>query len=171
MKKHQPHWIIYTESPPFGGLSVLGKKMELKTIKPESYRRLKKGRPQVLTKDRGYGVLYLKHGSLIFALPLRSKLNHPNGFKTLFDKQEGAWNGVDYSKALIVDADDLAHEAFKPRDEAEYTKIKNNSDKIAKEFFEYLAEYIVSIREGKELKQKFKFTTLQYFHEELGLNL
>jgi len=145
--------------------------MELRRIKEASYQRLSAERPQVLTKNRGYGVLYFRHGEMIFALPLRSNLNHPNGLRTIFDKRAGQWNGVDYSKALIVDPDDLLPEAFKPKNSAEYDKIKANSEKIKREFFEYLAEYIVSIREGKELDRKFHFTTLQYFHRELGLNL
>ncbi len=144
--------------------------MELRRIKEASYQRLRVERPQVMTKNRGYGVLYFKHGEMIFALPLRSNLNHPHGLKTIFDKQTGQWNGVDYSKVLIVEPDDLMPEAFKPRNPAEYDKIKDNSEKIKKEFFEYLAEYIVCIREGKDLERKFHFTTLQYFHRELGLD-
>lgn len=141
--------------------------MELKCIKEDAYNRLSEGRNQVLTKDRGYGVIYLPIGEMIFALPLRSNLNHPNGFKTVLVGK--SWNGIDYSKALIVKSDDLEIEAFKTRTDDEYQKIKNNKEKIKKEFFKYLEEYITSVSAGKPMHQKFKFTTLQYFHEELGI--
>lgn len=142
--------------------------MELRSLKPEAYARLSNGRPQVLSKDRGYGVIYLDYGGLVFALPLRSNLNHPNGFKTILSGK--AWNGIDYSKALVVDANDFELVAFKTRDNNEYEKIKRNKDKIKVEFIEYLTEYITLVSGGKQLPQKFKFTTLQYFHAELGIN-
>lgn len=144
--------------------------MKLRTIKPESYARISANRPQVLTKDRGYGVIYFTHEALIFALPLRSNLNHPNGFKTLLDKRSKTWNGIDYTKVLIVSEDDLMKEAFKPRDTAEYDKIQNNSEKIKTQFILYLTEYVKAVKSGKPLDRKFTFTTLQYFHAELGLN-
>ena len=141
--------------------------MDLRSLKPDAYARLSNGRPQVLSKDRGYGVIYLDYGGLVFALPLRSNLNHPNGFKTILS--DGLWNGIDYSKALVVDADDFELVAFKTRKNDEYLKIKRNKDKIEKEFIEYLTEYMTAISDGKALPQKFQFTTLQYFHTELGL--
>jgi len=141
--------------------------MDLRSLKPDAYARLSNNRPQVLSKDRGYGVIYLDYGNLIFALPLRSNLNHPSGFKTILSG--GVWNGIDYSKALIVDADDFELAAFKTRENDEYLKIKRNKDKIKKEFIEYLTEYVTVISDGKDLPKKFKFTTLQYFHTELDL--
>lgn len=141
--------------------------MDLRSLKPGSYARLSNGRPQVLSKDRGYGVVYLGYGGLVFALPLRSNLNHPHGFKTVFDGK--VWNGIDYTKALVVNASDFEQVAFKTRDNNEYLKIKKNKDKIEREFIMYLTEYVDAISGGEELNQKFKFTTLQYFHTELGI--
>ena len=141
--------------------------MDLKRIKETSYQKISEGRPQVLTKNRGYGVIYISDGKLIFALPLRSNLNHPHGFKTVL--QGKSWNGIDYTKALIVKEDDLEHEAFKTRNNDEYIKIKRNKDKIKKEFYKYLEEYLTCIKEGGVQKNKFKYTTLQYFHTELGI--
>lgn len=141
--------------------------MELKRIKPDSYARISHGRDQVLQKSRGYGVVYLSFGELIFALPLRSNLNHPNGFKTIFDGK--FWNGVDYSKALVVLHDDLEEGIFETRVQGEFDKIKANEEKIKSEFLEYLAEYVEAVQGGHSLHRKFNFTTLQYFHTELGL--
>jgi protein AbiQ len=150
--------------------------MDLRSLKPDSYARLSNGRPQVLSKDRGYGVVYLGYGDLVFALPLRSNLNHPYGFKTVSEirilngaKEIRVWNGIDYTKALVVNADDLEQVAFKTRDNDEYLKIKKNKDKIEREFIEYLTEYLTAIKGGEKLNQKFQFTTLQYFHTELGV--
>lgn len=143
--------------------------MELRRIKAASYAAISKNRPQVLTKDRGYGVVHVQHGALTFALPLRSNLNHPNGFKTSFDKNAKSWNGIDYTKALVVSDADFESVAFKTRTDAEYKKIKKNSEKIKKEFFLYVTEYVTAVKTGLELDRKFAFTTLQYFHKELGI--
>ena len=141
--------------------------MELKRIKTDAYARLSNGRNQVLSKDRGYGVVYLNFEGLIFALPLRSNLNHPHGFKTVFDGK--VWNGVDYSKALVVNADDLEAGIFETRLPGEFKKIKENAEKIKREIFEYLTEYIEAVKGGNKLHRKFTFTTLQYFHAELKI--
>lgn len=143
--------------------------MELRRIKEASYEVLSKDRDQVLTKNRGYGVVHVNAGDITFALPLRSNLNHPHGFKTVLDRKSRTWNGIDYTKALVVTSQDLEDEAFKTRDLGEYKKIKRNAEKIKKEFFNYVSEYIMAIKAGGELDRKFAFTTLQYFHKELGL--
>ncbi|CAH1235091.1 conserved hypothetical protein [Vibrio harveyi] len=141
--------------------------MKLRSMTDEAYQRLSEGRDQVLQKNRGYGVISVQVNDLTFAVPLRSNLNHPNGFKTLF--YNGKWNGLDYSKALLVQDEDLNQEAFKPRNADEYKKIKNNEDKIIEEFGDYVSGYIDAAKEGKTENHKFKFTTLQYFHDELGI--
>ncbi|EOE1187537.1 hypothetical protein ACKAAV_003698 [Proteus mirabilis] len=143
--------------------------MELRTLKSDAYHRLTQ-HEQVLDKPgRGYGLIYVKIKSIIFAIPLRSNLNHPYGLKTILDETLGVWNGVDYSKALIVKEDDLNPEAFKPRREDEYNKIQKNEAKIIKNFTKYLEGYISMVMENQEMKREYKFTTLQYFHAELGL--
>lgn len=141
--------------------------MKLRSMTSEAYQRLSHGRVQVLQKNRGYGVISVQVNDLIFAVPLRSNLNHANGFKTIFFRNQ--WNGLDYSKALLVDSSDLMSEAFRPRDAKEYKKIQSNKEKITREFRSYVDEYIYSVKSGEANERKFRFTTLQYFHKELGL--
>lgn len=142
--------------------------MKIRMIKKEAFDRLSKDREEVLHKNRGYGVLYVECHGATFAVPLRSNMNHSNGFKTVFNG--GVWNGVDYSKALVVSADDFDDEAFKPRRTDEYDKIQKNKAKIQSEFELYIQEYVEFIQSGsKDVPMKFKFSTLKYFHKELGL--
>jgi protein AbiQ len=89
------------------------------------------------------------------------------GLKTI--KVGKQWNGIDYSKALVVNDDDLTSEAFKLRDENEYKKLQSSKAKIKKDFSEYVQEYKYAIVNKITLPYKFKFTTLQYFHNELGI--
>jgi len=168
-EKHQSHWNKLKKPSIARVFLHLEKLMELRTLKSDAYRRLSQ-HEQVLGKPgRGYGLIYVKIKSIIFAIPLRSNLNHPYGLKTILDKSSGLWNGVDYSKALIVKEDDLNSEAFKPRHDDEYNKIQKSEKKIIKNFTKYLEGYISMVMENQETKREYRFTTLQYFHAELGL--
>ena len=143
--------------------------MKLRTLTKVAYQRISQ-HDQVLKKqNRGYGLAFIETDHHLFAIPLRSNLNHPNGFNTVLDRDTKLWNGLDYSKAILVQEEDLNAAAFKPRDGREYDKIQKNKDKINTEFIQYFDEYIQSVKSQKPLNRKFQFTTLQYFHQELGL--
>jgi protein AbiQ len=88
--------------------------MKLRRLTDAAYQRLSHKRDQVLTKNRGYGVVSIEVNGLTFAVPLRSNMNkNSHGLKTILVNKQ--WNGIDYSKALIVNDEDLSKEAFKPR--------------------------------------------------------
>lgn len=143
--------------------------MKLRTLTKVAYQRVSQHEQVLKKQNRGYGLAFIETDTHIFAIPLRSNLNHPNGFKTVLDRGTRSWNGLDYSKAIVVQEADLNTEAFKPRDTREYVKIQKNKDKIKAEFIQYLDEYIHSVQSKKPLDRKFQFTSLQYFHQELGL--
>ena len=146
--------------------------MDIRPLKQDFYNQLIIGKPQVLQKNRGYGVVSITINDLIYAIPLRSNLNHTNGFKTISMEIEGqiVWNGLDYSKALIVESDNIGTTSFNTRHQEEFDKIQENKDKIKSEFEEYVSNYIESVRTGKSTTDnRFKFSTLQYFHSELGI--
>jgi len=147
--------------------------MDIRTLKDSTYQKIADGRPQVLQKNRGYGIVFLTINSLIYAIPLRSNLNHSSGFKTIFIKDHNgndSWCGLDYSKALVVEKDDIEKTSFKLRDSNEFNKIQKNKDKIEREFEKYVLGYIKSVKnETSTTDRRFKFSTLQYFHTELGL--
>lgn len=145
--------------------------MDIRTLKHSTYVRLAQGRPEILQKNRGYGIVFLTINTLIYAIPLRSNLNHSSGFKTIFVKNhynKGSWNGLDYSKALIVEMNDIDATVFKLREKKEFDKIQKNQKKIEAEFEKYVSDYIQSVKD-KTIDERFKFSTLQYFHAELGL--
>jgi protein AbiQ len=143
--------------------------MEIKGLTNSAYLRVSQGRPQVLQKNRGYGIIAITVRNITFAVPLRSNLNHPNGLKTIFIK--GAWNGLDYTKALLVEEADITQESFQLREQKEFDKIIKNKDKIINEFSQYVTDYIAyASSKNKVFEQMFQYTTLQYFHNELGIS-
>jgi protein AbiQ len=146
--------------------------MDIRTLKQDSYNRLAKDRPEVLEKNRGYGIVSITIDTLTYAIPLRSNMNHSSGFKTISMKRgkKLIWNGLDYSKALIVQQSDIESTAFKLREQKEFDKIQSNKSKIQSEFEKYVTAYRESVEKGTSTKDpRFKFSTLQYFHAELGI--
>lgn len=146
--------------------------MDIRTLNQDAYAQLAKDRPQVLEKNRGYGIVSITVNELIYAIPLRSNMNHNNGFKTISMKRGNKliWNGLDYSKALVVQSTDIEPTAFKLREKKEFDKIQSNKEKIIADFEKFVAAYIACVKKGTSTTDhRFKFTTLQYFHAELGL--
>ncbi|MFT4926220.1 MAG: hypothetical protein ACI8WB_002318 [Phenylobacterium sp.] len=142
--------------------------MKIRLLTDEAYDRIRHLKETMLKKERGYGVLPVKIKGVMFAIPFRSNMNHKHGFKTVFYK--GIWNGLDYSKAIIIDESDLKSEAFKLRRNDEYLKVKKNKDKIQSQFEKYVNDYVSLASSGKEIKSnRFGFTTLQNYHVELGI--
>lgn len=147
--------------------------MDIRTLKQDSYNRLANERSEVLKKNRGYGIVSITLDNLIYAIPLRSNMNHNNGFKTISVqlRKKLIWNALDYSKALIVQQDDIESTAFQLRKQEEFDKIQLNKEKIKSEFGEYVSAYLECVNKGTSTTdRRFKFTTLKYFHAELGLN-
>ncbi|EPF72567.1 hypothetical protein GCM10025882_31930 [Acinetobacter gyllenbergii] len=146
--------------------------MDIRSLKQDAYNEIAKDRAQVLEKNRGYGIISLTVGGITYAIPLRSNLNHSNGFKTIPIKKgkQLFWNGLDYSKALVVKQEDIDTTTFRLRNQKEFDKIQVHKEKITSEFEEYVSSYIECVGKGTSTTDnRFKFCTLQYFHSELGL--
>lgn len=125
--------------------------------------------PEVLQKEgRGYGLIEVEYKGFIFAIPVRSNLNHQHGFKTILRKNQ--WCGLDYSKALIASKSDFNDKIFQLRDNTEYKKIKANKDKISKQFAKYVVKYIKTVNSGGNILTNCGYTTLINFHKELGID-
>ncbi|VAW86575.1 hypothetical protein MNBD_GAMMA18-413 [hydrothermal vent metagenome] len=143
--------------------------MKIRLLTEDAYNRIIKLKETMAKKDRGYGVLPVEINGITFAIPFRSNMNHKNGFKTVF--HNGAWNGLDYTKAIIIDKKDLKNEAFKLRRNDEYLKVKNNKNKIQKQFEKYVSNYVALVSKKEKIRvSRFGFTTLQNYHAELGIS-
>jgi len=142
--------------------------MKIRLLTDEAYNKIIQLKETMTKKERGYGVVPVEIKGITFAIPFRSKMRHRHGFKTILYK--GMWNGLDYSKSIIISDEDLKPEAFKLRSEAEYTKVKNNKDKIKSEFEKYVNEYIKEAKSGNLPNiKRFGFSTLENYHKELGI--
>lgn len=130
--------------------------------------------PEIEQKDnRPYIVILIEIEDNYFALPLRTNVKHNNCYK--FKNSSRATissTGVDYSKAVIVNDEKYIGSEAKI-DKKEYIEIENNINTIIKRFEKYVKNYYTFIKypENERLAKQYRYSTLQYFHDKLGIDL
>ena len=131
---------------------------------------------EILEKtDRPYDVIVFETDEDYYVcVPFRTYLNHNQGFHFYpAPLPTGENPGLDYSKMVIIKRDDyIGGPAL--IDTAQMSCFNANIATIQKEIFEYLEEYINHVNGTKMLhpskfKRKYQFSSLKYFHTELGI--
>lgn len=129
------------------------------------------------SKTRGYGFVILNINQLTFGIPLRSHIKHKASYLTHREKTQTPslgiiGKGLDFSKALLIsDPKYISSEIYKIPDE-EYTKLIGKEHYICDRFNKYVNKYIHAIqRQDINILNdlEYRFTTLQNYHRELGL--
>lgn len=124
--------------------------------------------PEIEQKPlRPYIMLLLKIDNLTFALPMRSHIKHKYAYFT--DKANGC--GIDYSKAVVITNINLYVDSKQPYIRPnEYKSLLGKNFIITKAFKKYVEDYKQAVSLNADRKNyTYKFSTLQYFHKELGL--
>lgn len=132
---------------------------------------------EILKKtSRGYNcLLFQTHYDYFICIPYRSEIKH--SFSYLFRNSARAKkhkSGLDYTKILIINKTEYLDIRDAIIDKDEYIETMRNFEKIKKAALKYVEDYIAHILKEKVLQpkvfdRKYGFSTLQYFHEELGL--
>ncbi|MDR1360720.1 MAG: hypothetical protein LBJ18_00190 [Rickettsiales bacterium] len=117
--------------------------------------------------DRPYLVFIIDTECGRFAIPLRSYIRHQEAFFT----KPNAICGLDYTKAIFIsDISYILCDSNPEINNDEFKKINENINMIKREFVAYLRRYMKSVVRGAfDYDPICKFSTLQYFHKELGL--
>ena len=122
---------------------------------------------------RPYYVLLLNLDNLTYAIPLRSHIAHRYCF--IADNSNGQNSGLDYSKAVVItDSAQYIDPAPVTIRQHEYNTLKQHEHLIQKRFSSYVILYKNEIcRRIKNPKLPVstlcQYSSLQYFHGELGL--
>lgn len=139
-------------------------------LAPKFFMHYNKSRyPEIEHKaDRPHVLVAVKISSLHFGIPMRSNINHPHVFWT--DKKNRC--GIDYSKSVIIPDDTYIDSRIPHIRDNEHEVIKNNHYKIISGFEKYIQSYIKALDELHIDRKKLlcKYSTLQYFHKELGID-
>lgn len=132
----------------------------------------------MLKDKRPYGCLLIKtHNDYYICVPFRSHIHHKNAF--LFKNTERSKtdsSGLDYSKTVLIRPEDydkyLIENAVVDTDE--YKVVRMNIYKIEKQISKYIEGYVKSVSDfenadKKSFERKYKYSTLKYFHDILGI--
>lgn len=152
------------------------KQYKLNYLSPDFYLKYDKiNHPEIEIKEnRPYIVILIEIKSNIFAIPFRTNIRHNNCYRFKNSTREtNSVTGIDYTKAVIVNDNKYIGEDARINDK-EYIELNNNYKSIIKQFQKYVEDYVKYItnkENGYYKEEKFKYTTLQYFHNELGINI
>ena len=135
-------------------------------VYPKCYVRLKMVDKKIILKI----IIYI-------CVPFRSHIHHKNAF--LFKNTERSKtdsSGLDYSKTVLIRPEDydkyLTENAVVDTDE--YKAVRMSIYKIEKQISKYIEGYVKSVSDfenadKKSFEQKYKYSTLKYFHDILGI--
>lgn len=128
--------------------------------------------PEILHKsERPYVVMIAQIENNTFAIPFRTNINHNSGYKFSKSLRNTTSNtGLDFSKAVIVN-DKKFIGGVTTIDNYEYKELNDKCYFIIKKFVNYLNGYkkYVTGETNEYISRKYKYTTLQYYHKELGI--
>lgn len=133
--------------------------------------------PELMYKQgRPYNCLLIdSHDGYFICIPFRSNINHSNAYMFKRTKRSKITkSGLDYSKALIISKTAYFDSKKAVVDDDEYTETVQNINKIANDVLRYVDNYVAhivgeKILNNREFDRKYKFSTLKYFHRELGI--
>lgn len=122
--------------------------------------------------NRPYAMICIKIKNHIFAVPLRSNINHPHCYKT--EIIDNLVKGIDYSKAVIITTNDLDKKNIPKINQQEFNLLKGKDIIVANQFKKYIEEYISIVQKQNNnipLQNHesilVKYSTLQNYHTEL----
>jgi len=121
---------------------------------------------------RPYIILLVKIGSNTFGLPLRTNIRHSCCYKFKYSSRPtDSITGIDFSKAVVVN-DEKYIGCSAEIDNKEYVELNDKIAFITNKFKTYLEGYLkyISGTLNEFQAKNYKYTTLKYFHKELGLD-
>ena len=133
--------------------------------------------PELMRKDgRPYTCLIIdSRDGYFICIPFRSNIQHKEAFLfTGTNRSKKSPSGLDYKKTVLITNGDYIDSAKAVVDADEYNMVMQNTEKIASEINDYIADYTdhitgVKTLHEREFNRRFRYSTLSYFHDILGL--
>ena len=138
---------------------------------------LNQSHTEILKKNnRAYNcLLFQTHYNFFVAVPYRSEVAHKYAYHFRYSKRsKNHKSGLDYTKIIIVGQNEYLDTKDAIIDNDEYNETIKNFEKIKREVLKYVEDYIDYVQgekviSEKEFERRYKYSTLKYFHRELGL--
>ncbi len=132
---------------------------------------------EILQKNnRAYNcLLFQTHYDYFIAVPYRSEIAHKYAYHFRYSKRSIKHkSGLDYTKIVILDNTEYLDNKDAVIDKDEYNETIRNFEIIKEQVLHYVEDYIAYQRglktiNEKEFQRRYRFSTLKYFHRELGI--
>lgn len=127
-------------------------------------------------KGRAYTcLLFQTHYDFFICVPFRTEISHKQAFHFKKSKRSKEHkSGLDYSKIIIITKNEFIDkdDAFVDKDEFNETMV--NLNRIKTEALAYVENYIGYHKKQlklhkREYERRYRYSSLRYFHHELGL--
>ena len=127
-------------------------------------------------KQRAYNcLLFQSHFDYYICIPYRSEIAHPYSFRFRKTQRSKAHrSGLDYTKIVIITKSEYIDNKTALIDKDEFKETVKHLEKIKKEALLFVEEYVQQISgkgkmDPREFDRRYNYSTLPYFHEELGI--
>lgn len=133
---------------------------------------------ELMTKQaRSYNCLLIQtHYDYFICIPYRTEIRHKYAYKFTGTKRSIKHkSGLDYTKIVIINNLEYIDRKDSLIDKDEYNETIIHMDTIVDNAVKYVEEYVNHCNHIKELhdrefSRKYNYTTLKYFHKELGID-
>ncbi len=126
--------------------------------------------------NRRYNMLLVEtHYDYYICIPFRSHISHEFAYKFKNSIRSQTCNsGLDYTKICIISKPEYIDDDYAVVDSDEYTEMVKNINTIVNEAVAYINEYVNHIKDvnkisKKKFRKKYYYSSLKYFHKELGI--
>ncbi len=131
----------------------------------------------VRKNSRPYNCLLIQsHYGYFICIPYRSHINHRYAYKFKNSVRSKRTNsGLDYSKIVIVRKGEYIGTSDAIVDKDEFNETRDNIEYIKNDAQKYIDNYVDVVLgkstkyDKREFKRIYGYSTLQYFHYELGI--
>ncbi|MBD5458467.1 MAG: hypothetical protein HDR27_07855 [Lachnospiraceae bacterium] len=133
---------------------------------------------EIIRKNsRPYNCLLIQsHYGYFVCIPYRSHINHKYAYKFKNSIRSKKVNsGLDYSKIVIVNHSEYISDSNAVIDNDEYKETRDKIEYIKNDAQRYIDDYVDYLLgkstkyDSREFERKYKYSTLKYFHKELGV--
>ena len=133
--------------------------------------------PEFLMKeDRAYNCLIVDtHEDYVICIPFRTDMRHRNGFRFRGSvRSRKHQSGLDYSKVILLRDSRYLGDAHLMIDTDEYREMVRNISRIVYEVCAYIDDYVAHrkgdrLLDRHEFDNRYRFSTLRYYHGILGI--
>lgn len=132
---------------------------------------------EIMKKNtRAYNcILFQSHYDYFICVPYRTEINHRYAYRFKYSSRSKIHkSGLDYTKILIITRSEYIDIYDAVIDQDEFHETVRNLKRIKYEALKFVDDYVahckgIKLLHSKEFTRRYEYSSLKYFHNELGI--